>query len=92
MVQLRIWKRVDVRHFICSAQAIKGLFPETFAQICIEHKIRNSCKFVVWKDRKVFCANIKNIYAVTNTEFAENALEEMERNWGTKYKYAIQSW
>lgn len=73
-------------------QAIKGVFPETITQLCIVHQIRNSCKFVVWKDRKEFCADLKNIYAATNIEFAENALAEMERNWGAKYKYAIQSW
>jgi len=73
-------------------QAIKGVFPETVTQLCIVHQIRNSCKFVVWKDRKGFCADLKNIYAATNIESAENALAEMEQNWGVKYKYAIQSW
>lgn len=73
-------------------QAIKGVFPDTITQLCIVHQIRNSCKFVVWKDRKEFCDDLKNIYAATNIEFAENALVEMEQKWGVKYKYAIQSW
>lgn len=73
-------------------QAIKGVFPATVTQLCIVHQIRNSCKFVVWKDRKEFCADLKDIYAATNAEMAEKALFSMELKWGVKYKYAIQSW
>lgn len=36
--------------------AIKGAFPQTVTQLCIVHQIRNSCKYVVWKDRKAFAA------------------------------------
>jgi len=73
-------------------QAIKGAFPNAVIQLCIVHQIRNSCKFVVWKDRKEFCADLKNIYAAPTIEAAEKALVAMELKWGTKYKYAIQSW
>jgi transposase-like protein len=73
-------------------QAIKGVFPNTVTQLCVVHQIRNSCKFVVWKDRKEFCADLKNIYAATNVEVAEKALFAMDLKWGEKYKYAIQSW
>lgn len=73
-------------------QAIKGVFPNTVTQLCIVHQIRNSCKYVVWKDRKEFCADLKEIYAAANIEMAEKALFAMDLKWGTKYKYAIQSW
>ncbi len=73
-------------------QAIKGAFPNAVTQLCIVHQIRNSCKFVVWKDRKEFCSDLKNIYAAPNIEAAEKALLAMDLKWGTKYKYAIQSW
>jgi len=73
-------------------QAIKGVFPNTVTQLCIVHQIRNSCKYVVWKDRKEFCSDLKNIYAASNVEVAEKALFAMDVKWGTKYKYAIQSW
>ena len=73
-------------------QAIKGVFPDAVTQLCIIHQIRNSCKFVVWKDRKEFCADLKCIYAATNVEIAEKALVAMDLKWGSKYKYAIQSW
>ena len=73
-------------------QAIKGVFPNAVTQLCIVHQIRNSCKFVVWKDKKEFCADLKDIYTATNSEVAEQALVAMNLKWGTKYKYAIQSW
>jgi transposase-like protein len=72
--------------------AIKGVFPLAVTQLCIVHQIRNSCKFIAWKDRKNFCADLKNIYAAPNIEVAEKALFTLDLNWGTKYKYAIQSW
>jgi putative transposase len=73
-------------------QAIKGVFPNTVTQLCMVHQIRNSCKYVVWKDRKEFCADLKDIYTATNVEVAEKSLFAMDLKWGTKYKYAIQSW
>lgn len=73
-------------------QAINGAFPSAVTQLCIVHQIRNSCKFVVYKDRKEFCADLKDIYNATNLEVAEKALVAMELKWGVKYKYAIQSW
>lgn len=73
-------------------QAITGVFPNAVTQLCIVHQIRNSCKYVVYKDRKEFCADLKNIYNATNLEVAEKALVEMEVKWGAKYKYAIKSW
>src|SRR6185503_13853090 len=49
-------------------EAIKGVFPQTVTQLCIVHQIRNSCKFVVWKDRKEFCKDLKIIYTTNNIE------------------------
>ena len=72
--------------------AIKGVFPQTVTQLCIVHQIRNSCKYVVWKDRKAFCADLKNVYGAVNRQAAEQALEEFDATWGNKYKHAIQSW
>lgn len=72
--------------------AIKGAFPNAITQLCIVHQIRNSCKYVVYKDRKAFCADLKNIYGAVNRQQAETALEDFDKNWGTKYKHAIGSW
>jgi putative transposase len=72
--------------------AIKGVFPQTVTQLCIVHQIRNSCKYVVWKDRKAFCADLKLVYAAPNRQAAEDALLDLEDKWGQKYALAIQSW
>lgn len=74
------------------ADAIRGVFPDTVTQLCIVHQIRNSCKYVVWKDRPQFCADLKEVYAAPNKEAAEHALEGFAGKWEQKYKHAIQSW
>ncbi|MBL0046482.1 MAG: IS256 family transposase [Bacteroidetes bacterium] len=73
-------------------QAIKAVFPEAVTQLCIVHQIRNSCKFVVWKDRKEFCLDLKNIYTAINRKVALDELEKFKIKWQAKYKYAITSW
>lgn len=73
-------------------QTIRTVFPESQTQICIVHQIRNSCKYVVHKDRREFTADMKNIYAAPNKQAAEHALKDFDKKWGTKYGYAIKSW
>jgi transposase-like protein len=73
-------------------EAIRSVFPESTKQICIVHQIRNACRFVVWKDRKAFTADMKEIYSAPNQEAAKAALDQLENNWGGKYGYAIKSW
>lgn len=73
-------------------EAIQGVFPQTVTQLCVVHQIRNSCKYVVWKDRKQFCADLKDIYAAPTREAAQQGLFSFELKWGSKYKHAIQSW
>jgi putative transposase len=72
--------------------AIKGVFPNAITQLCIVHQIRNSCKYVVWKDRKAFCESLKKIYAAINKEEAEDALAALDDQWGLKYRLAVASW
>ena len=73
-------------------EAIQGVFPDTITQLCIVHQIRNSCKYVVWKDRKQFCADLKLVYGAPTKDAAEQALASFALKWETKYRYAIQSW
>jgi transposase-like protein len=73
-------------------EAIRSVFPESTKQICIVHQIRNACRFVVWKDRKAFTADMKEIYSAPNQKAAKAALDQLENNWGGKYGYAIKSW
>jgi transposase-like protein len=73
-------------------QAIRGVFPQAITQICIVHQVRNSCKYVLWKDRKEFCADLRLIYTATNIETGEIFLEQMDQKWGPKYRHAIRPW
>lgn len=73
-------------------EAIKAVYPKTEIQRCIVHQIRNSCKYVPWKDRKVFCSDMKRIYKAINEEQALIAFEEFSEKWERKYPYAIRSW
>jgi len=74
------------------ADAIKRIFPNVDVQRCIVHHIRNCVKFVVHKDRKKFCADMKGIYMAINEEEALNAFEGFSEKWGKKYPFAIKSW
>ena len=71
---------------------IRSIFPQSSTQICVVHQIRNSCKYVVYKDKKEFTADMKNIYNAPNKEVAATELDNLEKKWGGKYPYAILSW
>jgi transposase-like protein len=73
-------------------QAIASVFPESTKQICIVHQIRNSCKYVSWKDRRPFTKDMKEIYSAPNEQAALQALDALSQKWGDKYGYAIKSW
>lgn len=73
-------------------QAIRGVFPQAVTQLCIVHQVRNSCKYVLWKDRKEFCADLRLIYTATNIQVGEKALADLDEKWGEKYRHAIQPW
>jgi putative transposase len=72
--------------------AIKTVFPKATTQLCVVHQIRNSMRYVVWKDKKEFVADLKAVYGAANRESALNALTDFEEKWGSKYAYAIKSW
>lgn len=71
---------------------IKNVFPESKTQICVVHQIRNACRYVVWKDKKNFTADMKHIYNAPNQEAAKLALEDFAHKWNDKYSYAVKSW
>lgn len=73
-------------------EAITGIFPQSITQICVVHQIRNSSRYVVWKDKKQFAADLKPVYTAPNKELAWTALETLETKWGKKYPHAIKSW
>jgi transposase-like protein len=71
---------------------IKNVFPESTTQICVVHQIRNSSRYVVWKEKKEFTGDMKNIYNAPTKESAGLELDLFEQKWGSKYPYAIRSW
>ena len=73
-------------------QTIKSVFPQSTTQVYVVHQIRNSGKYVVWKDKKLFNADMKLIYTAATKETAYQELKAFEQKWGQKYPYAIKSW
>jgi putative transposase len=73
-------------------EAIVSIFPQSVTQICVVHQIRNASRYVVWKDKKQFAADLKTVYTAANKELAWIALEALEETWGKKYPHAIRSW
>ena len=71
---------------------IRASFPESVTQICVVHQIRNTCRYVVWKDKKEFTKDMKEIYTAPNKEAALAALNDFALKWESKYSYAIKSW
>ena len=72
--------------------AIKSVFPDTAVQLCIIHQIRNSFKYISWKDQKEFISDLKEVYKATNEELGLEALNEMYNKWGNKYGMVLDSW
>jgi transposase-like protein len=72
--------------------AITAIFPNAQTQICVVHQIRNACRYVVWKDRKEFTADMKNIYNAPNQKVAATELGLFANKWENKYAYAVKSW
>jgi len=73
-------------------QAIKASFPEVVSQLCIVHQIRNSLRFITYKDKREFMADLKAIYATINIESAQEAMNKLESKWNQKYPHVIKSW
>lgn len=73
-------------------QTIKQVFPQSQTQICVVHQIRNSARYVVWKDKKAFTKDMKLIYDAPTKQAARAALEDFATKWNHKYPYAIKSW
>lgn len=84
--------------FLCSdhlsgiEQAVEAAFPNTAHQLCIVHQVRNSVKYLNYKDYKPFCADLKEVYQAPSEEAALAALGRMEEKWGQKYPPAVANW
>lgn len=72
--------------------AIEAVFPKTEIQQCIIHQIRNTTKFVSYKDIKALMADLKNIYAAIDEQTALYELDAFDEKWGNKYPKIAVSW
>ena len=72
--------------------AINVAYPKTEVQRCIIHQIRNSTRYVSYKDLKAFTADLKPIYKAADESLGLMALDEFEAKWGQKYPLAVKSW
>jgi len=74
------------------SDAIAAAFPKAEIQKCIVHQIRNSLKFVTWKERSAVAADLKKIYTAPTLDQAETELALFEEKWDQKYRYISKSW
>lgn len=73
-------------------EALVAAFPDVTVQTCIVHMVRNSTKFVSYKDRKTICKDLKEIYQATSEETGLEALESFCSKWDSKYSMIGKSW
>ena len=73
-------------------EAIAAAYPKTEHQLCIVHQIRNSLKFVSYKDRKLVASDLKPVYAAATEEIALKYLEDFAAKWDKQYPYIAKSW
>ena len=74
------------------SNAINAVFPQTDVQNCIIHQLRNSSKYVSYKDLKALMADLKAVYAAVDEPSAQSALDAFEEAWGKKYPRIAASW
>jgi len=73
-------------------EALVAAFPEVMVQTCIVHMVRNSTKYVSYKDRKELCADLKNIYQAIDEKQGLDALDVFCTKWDKKYSMIGKSW
>ena len=74
------------------SSAIEAVFPKTEIQNCIIHQLRNSSKYVSYKDIKALMADLKAVYAAVDEAAALDALDVFSEHWDKKYPKISQSW
>ena len=72
--------------------AITTAFPKAQVQLCIVHQVRNSLKYVSYKDRKAVASDLKKIYRSATVDEAESELSAFEEAWGEKFPSIGKSW
>jgi len=73
-------------------EAIETAFPKSEVQRCIIHQLRNSFKYVSYKDLKIFSKDFKQVYTAASEDIAMEKFYEIKEKWGKQYPFAIRSW
>ena len=74
------------------SEAIAAAFPQTLVQKCLVHQVRNSLRFVSYKDAKAVTAALRQVYTAPSESAALAALERFEAEWGHRYPLVVASW
>jgi len=74
------------------SEAIMACYPKTEIQKCVVHQIRNSIRYVSYKDTKKLLADLKPVYTAPGEDAALAAMDDFEEKWGSKYPLVVQSW
>ena len=74
------------------SDAISAVYPKCEHQLCIVHQIRNSLKYVSYKDRKKLVVDLKPIYQATTEDEAQEALDAFDAKWSNQYPQIAKSW
>jgi len=73
-------------------EAIESLFPKTQIQLCIVHMIRNSLRYVSWKERKAVAKALRSIYSAVTEEAAQQALDAFAKEWDDRFPTISKLW
>jgi len=74
------------------SEAVAACYPEAEIQKCIVHQIRNSIRYVSYKDVKKITSDLRPIYTASSEAAASEALNQFEAAWGEKYPLIVRSW
>jgi putative transposase len=72
--------------------AIEDVFPATEVQLCLVHQMRNSIKYITFKDSRPMMSDLKKVYNAVNEQMGLHHLEQAEEKWGKKYPVVFKSW
>ena len=73
-------------------EAISAVYPNTEVQVCIVHMLRNSMRYVSWKDKKAVAKDLKKVYTAANEDQARIELSGFKEIWGSKYPSIAEAW
>ena len=73
-------------------EAISAAFPNTEYQRCVVHQVRNTLKYVSYKDMKEFASDLKKIYLAADETKGKEQLERVTEKWNSKYPNSMKSW